>query len=644
VTSAADSGPGTLRECLWNQVSGDVITFDAAVFPPSSPVTIHVQSQLFFITEDNITIDASNAGVILDGADLVGSLGITSSGNIIRGLQIQHFASSGIAIMGDNNIIGGSRLVGSGPTGQGNVISGNRDDGIILASGGNLVLGNIIGLDATGTQAMGNGVGIGIAGANNIIGSLEAGQNNIISASAFEGIGACDYIDHGNQIIGNYIGTDISGTLDRGNNGVGVYVECGAYDNLVQGNLVGANHLAAVVFGDHSSDFNVAIGNRIGVTLDGDQPLLNGGVGIYVGGSTYTRIGGAAPGEGNHVGTGNVEVGGMYGGNTLVLGNQIGLNAAGTAVLPNAGSVVLSGSTRTIVGGATPAEANTVTTVGNFSLDVRSAYNTIAGNFFGVAVDGISPLVTAGFQILDRRGGNIIQRNHIANATSAGIWLAGGQATTIRGNSIYANSWKGIFLDSGANYDLPAPNFSLTTTGGSGTTCPGCTVELFLDAGNQGRIYLDSVVADDVGAFQFPMRCPLPYPNLTATATDSEGNTSEFSDPQVVPWDCSAARPVPVLDSITPDSQQAPSSTLLLQATGTDFAPDSVIRWNGQSLPTIYASATQLQVVIPSYLVQDGGNILVSVFTPPPGGGESASLTVTILPPWKKVYLPLVLR
>ena len=67
--------------------------------------------------------------------------------------------------MGDNNIIGGSRLVGSGPTGQGNVISGNQYDGIILASRDNLVLGNIIGLDATGTQAMGNLVGIGIAGA-----------------------------------------------------------------------------------------------------------------------------------------------------------------------------------------------------------------------------------------------------------------------------------------------------------------------------------------------------------------------------------------------------------------------------------------------------------------------------------------------
>ena len=46
--------------------------------------------------------------------------------------------------------------------------------------------------------------------------------------------------------------------------GVGVYVECGAYNTLVQGNLVSANAIGVIV-GDHSSDFNVVIGNRIGV-------------------------------------------------------------------------------------------------------------------------------------------------------------------------------------------------------------------------------------------------------------------------------------------------------------------------------------------------------------------------------------------
>jgi len=643
VTSAADSGAGTLRECLWNQVSGDVITFDPAVFPPASPVTIHVQSQLPFIIVDNITLDASNAGVILDGGDLVGSIGITSSGNIIRGLQILHFASSGIAVMGDHNMIGGSRLVGAGPIGQGNVISGNRDDGIILVSDGNLALGNIIGLDVTGTQAMGNGVGIGVAGPNNIIGSFEAGQNNIISASVYEGIGACDYRDAGTQILGNYVGTDITGTLDRGNGGVGIYVECGANNTLVQGNLVSGNQLAGVVFGDHSSDFNVAIGNRVGVSLDGNQPLLNGWVGIYVGEAAYSRIGGSAPGEGNLVGTGNVEVGGRYIGDTVVQGNRIGLDAAGTSVLPNAGGVVLLGSTRTIVGGVTPAEANFVTTWGNFSLDIRSANNVIAGNLLGLAVDGVTPLTTANFQILSQRDGNIIQSNHIANATSAGIWVDGAQANTIRQNLIWANPFKGIYLENGANNNLPAPVVSLSAAGGSGATCPGCLIELFLDDGNQGRFYLNRVIADSTGVFGFLSSCPLPYPNLTATVTDLQGNTSQFSDPQVVPWDCSSARPTPILASLNPTNQPALAPTFLLTLGGENFYSDSVVRWDGMALPTTILSNTLAQAVVPSYLFQEGGEFPVTIYTPAPGGGESGALIVSIAPP-KRIYLPIVLR
>ncbi|HNT54201.1 MAG TPA: NosD domain-containing protein [Anaerolineaceae bacterium] len=635
VTSAADSGPGTLRECLLNQVSGDVITFDPAVFPPASPVTIQVGAERLPWLDTNITLDASNAGVILDGTNVGGEwdpgIGIGSDNNIVRGLQIYNFPGAGIDVHGNNNLIGGSRLIGNGPTGQGNVLSSNRL-GIALSDQDNQLMGNIIGLDATGTQAMGNEIGIGLAGQNNIIGSLEAGKNNIISASIFEGIGACAHIDDGNQIIGNYVGTDISGTLDRGNGGVGIYVECGTSNTLVQGNLVSGNQLAGIIFGDHSSDFNVVIGNQVGTTLDGNQPLLNGGVGIYVGGAAYSRIGGAAPGEGNRVGTGTVEVGGMCSGDTLVQGNWIGLNAAGTSILPNAGSIVLYGSTRAIVGGATPAESNFVTTLGNFSLDARSANNVIAGNFFGLAVDGVTPLTTAGFQIYTQRNGNIIQGNQIANATSAGIWVDGAQTNTIRRNSIWANPFKGIFLDNGANNNLPAPAISLDASGGSGTTCPNCIVELFLDEGNQGRFYLDSLIADSSGNFTFPPYCPLPYTNLTATATDLQGNTSQFSDPQAVPWDCDALNPLPTLSALDPASVKEFDPTTLLTITGTNFIPGSVVQINGEGLTTLYADDSHIQAILPVGQITTTGTVSITVFNPIPGGGTSNALPLEILP------------
>jgi parallel beta-helix repeat protein len=258
----------------------------------------------------------------------------------------------------------------------------------------------------------------------------------------------------------------------------------------------------------------------------------------------------------------------------------------------------------------------------------------------GLALDGVTPLATAGFQVLSVRDGNIIQGNRMAYSTSAGIWVDGAQTNTIRRNSIYANPFKGIFLDNAANNDLSAPIITLNASEGSGTACPNCTIELFLDASNQGRVYLDTLLSDASGHFQFPYYCPLAYTNLTATATDTYGNTSPFSEASSVPWNCSTARPAPSLSDISPDSQQAPAATVALQVSGAEFAPDSIVRWNGQNLPTSYLSPTALQTVIPSYLLQDGGSIPVSVFTPLPGGGESAPLVFTILPPWK-IFLPL---
>jgi parallel beta-helix repeat protein len=650
VTSAADSGAGTLRACLENQVSGDVITFSASVFPTSAPVTIHVgPDRLPWLTQGSVTIDASNTGVILDGSLVLGAwdpgIGMNSDNNTVRGLQILNFPA-GIVVLGNNNRIGGSRLVGSGPSRQGYVVSGNRGDGIAIGGYGNIILGNLIGLDVTGTSAFPNHwSGVTFNGPDNTLGSLNPGEDNVISANDDAGITMYGYNVSGNQIIGNKIGTDITGNVNLGNKIIGVYVECGANNTLVHGNLISSNGVAEIYVWDFNTDFNVLTGNRISTNLAGTAPLPNlPSTGIAIGNAAYTRIGGTVPGEGNTVGNpGGVSVEGPFRADTLVLGNHIGLNAAGTAVLAGAAGLRLGGATRTIVGGATPAEANYITTDQHFSVDVRSTNNVIAGNFLGLAIDGVTPLATAGFQILSMRDGNVIQGNHIANATSAGIWLEGGQTNTIRRNSIYANPFKGIFLNIDANNNLPAPNFSLNATGGIGTTCPSCTVELFLDEGNQGRFYLEDVVANDTGAFEFPALCPLQYPYLTATATDLQGNTSEFSDPQAVSWDCITARPAPSLVSLDPTSQPALAPTFLLTISGANFYAGSVVRWNGLSLPTTVLSSTQAQAVIPSYLFQEGGEFSVTVFTPAPGGGESGVMMVNVAPP-VMVNLPMILR
>ncbi len=636
MTSTADSGPGTLRECLWNQVRGDVITFSPAVFPPARPATIRLgQDRLSWLTRGNITLDASNAGVILDGSAVLGEwdpgIGIASDGNIVRGLQIYHFPGAGIGAGGRNNLIGGSRLIGSGPSGQGNVLSANGM-GLGLSDQDNRVLGNIVGLDASGAVAMGN-LRWGIVmwdGHGNIIGSFAPGENNIISANHDAGISLYGYDTIGNQVLGNYVGTDITGSRALGNGTAGILLEMGTSHTLVQGNLISGNALSgsfATGVDDLGTDYNVFIGNKIGTDAAGSSAIPNNNWGVYVGRPAYTRIGGTEPGEGNLISgnSGAIVVNGPF---TLIAGNRLGTDASGQAAVQGSGGVMLCGATRTLVGGATAAEGNVFANEGHWAIGVESADNVIQGNRLGLATDGVTPLGDSRFQIHVLRDGNFIQDNRITNATSAGIWVDGAQRNTIRRNTIYDNAWRGIYVPNG---NLPAPAITLSPTGGSGTTCPGCTVELFLDPGYQGRHYLGSVTADGSGAFAFPRLCPLLYPNLNATATDPAGSTSELSQPQAAPWDCASPNPTPALTSLSPAGAQEHGPTTLLTLTGSGFLPGSVAQLNGAALTTRYVDSTHLAAVVPLGQIAVTGPTAITVVNPAPGGGTSNSLTFTIV-------------
>jgi hypothetical protein len=193
VTSAADSGPGTLRQAMEEAQNGDTITFDSSVFPPDAPVTIFIAGELPHIGQGSLTIDASDAGVILNGSNatddwLAGLQIVESDANVIRGLQITNFSGPGIAIAGNakHNIIGGDRSIGSGPFGQGNLITLN-DIGIHLKTKNtslNTITGNLIGTDAEGAEALGNNLGVLIESAT----KNTIGPNNIIAYNVGLGI------------------------------------------------------------------------------------------------------------------------------------------------------------------------------------------------------------------------------------------------------------------------------------------------------------------------------------------------------------------------------------------------------------------------------------------------------------------------
>jgi hypothetical protein len=254
VTSPADSGSGTLRQAMLDAQSGDTITFDPAIFPPDAPVTVFTASELPHIRQGNLTIDASNAGVILDGSKSTNPTGewvtglqiVDSASNIIRGMRITNFSGPGIAIAGDSqyNLIGGDRSIGNGPFGQGNMLTFN-EIGIHLKHNGNsvnTVTGNLIGTDLSGTAALGNSY-----------------SGVFISESAHK----------------NTIGPD---NIIAYNPDIGILIAEGAYSNTVgPDNMIVHNGRAGILVDDPETVGNTISQNSIHNNFGRDIELFEGG-------------------------------------------------------------------------------------------------------------------------------------------------------------------------------------------------------------------------------------------------------------------------------------------------------------------------------------------------------------------------------
>ena len=310
VTSPADTGPGTLRQALSDAQAGDVITFDPAVFPPSAPMTISLQSGLPAIVAGPLTVDASNAGVVLDGSGTSGSSGLRIRGAdsvTIRGLQVLNFRGYGIELAKAvrNAVIGGSRAVGAAPLGQGNLISGNWGDGIVIQDPGtsaNRVMGNIIGVDLAGLHKMANGqngVIITNGASDNVVGGVAPGEGNLISANGQAGVLIQLSGTSANRVVGNIIGADATGRAALGNLGHGIMV-AGADHNVIgeagAGNLISGNAQSGIWIQEAGAEHNQVAGNIIGANATGTDSLPNGGDGIHIGGASSNLVGGIAYG------------------------------------------------------------------------------------------------------------------------------------------------------------------------------------------------------------------------------------------------------------------------------------------------------------------------------------------------------------
>lgn len=253
-------------------------------------------------------------------------------------------------------------------------------------------------------------------------------------------------------------------------------------------------------------------GNYIGTERTGTLARSNEERGIAISQATNANVlNNLISGNGTSFGSGGIV---LQWGTTgsVIQGNLIGTNAAGTGSIPNTGNGI------TINGG------------------INAAVNN---NAIGATGPG--------------------QGNVIANNTNIGILIEGAAfgavGNFISGNRIFANVGNGISLTLGGNNEKIAPSISLANTETISGTCEaGDVVELFYDSPqtgttNQGRTYIGTAVVSGTtwslnGSFNLGER-------VTATAISSANNTSSFSTALIV-----EAAPLPFITTwITTNGQ-----------------------------------------------------------------------------------------
>ncbi len=484
VTNTNDDGSGSLRSAITaanSHIGADEILFnipntDGGYNAATGVWTIQLASAFQKITDDSTTINGVsqtlNKGntnlqgpeIELNGADtLEDGFIVKSSYNVFKGLVINRFTEDAILI--DN-------------------------------SGHNLITGNYIGTDVTGTMAMPNGHGIILQYGSklNVIGGSNEADRNLISGNEIYGIFISNPGSDSNTVIGNYIGTDITGELALGNTYGNIFLKSFTSHNIIGGAASGEGN---VISGATTSG-NILAGN--GITLEN---------------ASYTKI----------------------------FGNFIGTNKNGTTLIANDGmGIVLDESPNNTIGGNLPGERNIIgwnNYTGILVQYTQSSNNVISGNFIGtnpvqqVLNNSDQAAYNAGIIFNYGASDNTVgPSNTIAKNIGAGITVNHDSTlgNTLTQNLIFDVSEDGISTIGGGNTELSPPVINeVSEAMVSGTSCPDCIVELFSTSTDEAETYEGSTVADGSGNFGWNGTASMSY--ITATATDTSGNTSQLSSP-----------------------------------------------------------------------------------------------------------------
>ncbi len=345
----------------------------------------------------------------------------------------------------------GLQVTTSASTVRGLVVNGWWDDyGIVIDGTGNRVECSFLGTNVAGTAAVPNVVGVGIVGggSNNIGGNL-AGTRNLISGNTGDGV----YLTNGvsnNAVYGNYIGTDVNGSLDLGNGNSGIAFSNASSNtvglpNPASRNVIAGNNNTGIVFSNGSNN-NSVVANYIGLNAAGTAAVPNNVAGVFINNGAGNIIGDSSAPARNII-SGNENQGvlifGPSSGN-FVRGNTIGLDPAGAVAIPNQGTGVrlAGGATLNVIGGSVDAARNIISGNDNEGVLIHESgtnNNTVERNYIGVAADGVTARPNAYLGVaLVTAAGNQVLDNVISGNLSGGVAIsaAGADNNVVQGNKI----------------------------------------------------------------------------------------------------------------------------------------------------------------------------------------------------------------
>ena len=309
------------------------------------------------------------------------------NGSVVRGLVINQWLDNGILLDTTNANITGVQIIGNfiGTNASGTQQMANRC-GIGLSGAVNQCINTVIGTAAFADR--------------NIIAGSFASEG--LDSYSIYGASISSYANTGTTINNNYLGTDTTGTIALENSQVGIILNTESSSTIGGSNPLGKNLISGnSVYGVRlrASSSCVIQGNYIGTDITGTLPLGNKNAGIESdhsdGGVGCSIIGNVISGNGAGIHIGQTFTPGST--NNIIQANLIGTDFSGKIALQNNRYGIEVNDNLNTIGGSITADSNIIS--GNASGGIvlfTCTGNSIQGNLIGVDKSGIKPLANQG--------------------------------------------------------------------------------------------------------------------------------------------------------------------------------------------------------------------------------------------------------